>query len=63
MNEPVGANNYFHQVALKASVNAIPPLNEDNYSIWRDKMLMLFNLKDIKDIMIKKLGQLPVQQD
>ena len=63
MNEPAGANDYFHQVALKASVDAIPPLNEDNYSIWRDKMLMLFDLKEIKDVITRNSGQLTIKQD
>ena len=63
MNKPAGANDYFHQVALKASVNAIPQLNKDNYSIWRNKMMMLFDLKDIKDVMNVNVGQLPIKQD
>lgn len=63
MNKPAGAADSFHQVALKASVDAIPPLNEENYSIWRDKMLMLFDLKDIKDAIIWNAGQMSVKQD
>lgn len=63
MNEPTGATDYFHQVALKAAVNAIPPLNEENFSIWRDKMLVLFELKDIKDTITRNLGQLSIKQD
>lgn len=63
MNKPAEANNYFHQVALKASFDAIPQLNKDNYSIWRNKMMMLFNLKDIKEVMTVNVGQLPIKQD
>lgn len=63
MNKPTGANDYFYQVALKASVDAIPPLNNNNYSIWRDKMMMLFDLKDIKDAITRNSGQLPTKQD
>lgn len=63
MNEPAGAHDYFHQAALKALVNAIPPLNDNNYSIWRDKMMMLFDLKDIKDVITRNSGQLPIKQD
>lgn len=48
MKKPAGASNYFHQVALKALVNTIPLLNEENYLFWQDKMLMLFDLKDTK---------------
>lgn len=63
MNKPAGASNYFHQVALKASVNAIPLLNEENYSIRKDKMLMLFDLKDIKDAITRNEGPLSTKQD
>lgn len=63
MNKPTGAAGYFHQVALKATVDIIPPLNEENYSIWYNKMLMLFDLKDIKDAINRNLGQLSTKQD
>lgn len=63
MIKPTGATDYFHQVALKAAVDAIPLLNDKNYSIWRDKMLMLFNLKDIKDAITNNTGQMSMKQD
>lgn len=59
----MGANDYFYQVALNTSVDAIPPLNNNNYSVWQHKMMMLFDFKDIKDAITRNLGQLPVKQD
>lgn len=63
MNKPTGAADYFHQVALKAAVDAIPLLNEENYSMWRNKFLMLFDLKDIKNAITRTSRQLSMRQD
>lgn len=63
MKKPAGATEYFHQVALKAAVDAIPPLKEEKFLIWQDTVLILINLKDIKDKITRNLGQFSIKKD
>ncbi|KNZ64230.1 hypothetical protein VP01_10526g2 [Puccinia sorghi] len=41
------ANNGFRQAMLKTALETIPQLNEENYSIWKDKMTALLKLRGV----------------
>lgn len=41
-----------NQKILKTSLEAIPQLTKDNFSIWRTQIHLLFNLAKIKDLML-----------
>ena len=64
-SEPVisGGGDYFQQVALKAAVDAIPQLTEENYSIWRDKVLLLLDLKQVKEAIVNSEGPLSAKDN
>ncbi|PLW05911.1 hypothetical protein PCANC_27408 [Puccinia coronata f. sp. avenae] len=42
-------NNGFRQAMLKSALNTIPQLTEENYSIWKDKMTALLELRGVLD--------------
>ncbi|KNZ60951.1 hypothetical protein VP01_1477g3 [Puccinia sorghi] len=44
---PVGANDGFRQAMLKTALETIPQLNEENYSIWKDKVTALLKLRGV----------------
>lgn len=45
-----GSNNDgFRQIILKAALEAVPILSDKNYSIWKEKMTMLLELKGVKE--------------
>lgn len=43
------SNNGFRQIILKAALEAVPILTDENYSIWKDKMTILLELKGVKE--------------
>lgn len=54
--------NYFRQFALKAAGEAIPMLTEENFPVWKDKVLMLFDLKGVRN-QISGRGELSPEDD
>ncbi|KNZ59062.1 hypothetical protein VP01_1807g4 [Puccinia sorghi] len=44
---PIAANDGFRQAMLKTALETIPQLNEENYSIWKDKMTALLKLRGV----------------
>lgn len=51
-SQPVGSTSdeYFQQLALKGAMEDLPKLEEENYTIWRDKMIIVFELRGIKSV-------------
>ncbi|KNZ59388.1 hypothetical protein VP01_1742g3 [Puccinia sorghi] len=43
----MAANDGFRQAMLKTALETIPQLNEENYSIWKDKMTALLKLRGV----------------
>ena len=43
------SNDGFRQIILKAALEAVPILSEENYLIWKDKMTILLELKGVKE--------------
>ncbi|KNZ53748.1 hypothetical protein VP01_3145g2 [Puccinia sorghi] len=44
---PIASNDGFRQAMLKTALETIPQLNEENYSIWKDKMTALLKLRGV----------------
>ncbi|PLW06338.1 hypothetical protein PCANC_26456 [Puccinia coronata f. sp. avenae] len=42
-----GARNGFRQAMLKTALETIPQLTEENYSIWKDKLMALLKLRGV----------------
>ncbi|KNZ49426.1 hypothetical protein VP01_5016g2, partial [Puccinia sorghi] len=51
-------NDRFRQAMLKAALDTTPQLTEENYSVWKDKMLGLLELRDVLDALESPITQL-----
>ncbi|KNZ48466.1 hypothetical protein VP01_5651g2 [Puccinia sorghi] len=61
--EPSGTMEKLDLIYLKLAINAVPVLNQDNYSMWHTCILNYFYMLRIKDVFIKGEGKLSEDQE
>lgn len=57
------SNDGFTQIMLKAALEAVPILTEENYSMWKDKISILLELKNVKTALEDETKQLNKMED
>lgn len=53
----------FLQIILKAALEAVPVLTDENYSIWKEKMTILLELKGVKEALEDETKTLKTTDD